>query len=125
MEGISNGNTNVTNKTMLELARVGGSRISACFFSTCRPADCNPVAMKIVGVLMKKPLIICALIACAASAANGWAQNCPNRASRFVVPTAPGGGPDVVARFIAPRLTELLGQQVVVENRQGELHRFF
>ena len=68
---------------------------------------------------MKKPLISCLLIACALSAATGWAQNYPTRAIRFVVPTAPGGGPDVVARFIAPRLTELLGQQVVVENRAG------
>lgn len=47
------------------------------------------------------------------------AQAYPTRPIRFVVPTAPGGGPDVVARFIAPRLTELFGQQVVVENRAG------
>ena len=68
---------------------------------------------------MKKPLILCALFACALSAAIAFAQTYPTRAIRFVVPTAPGGGPDVVARFIAPRLTELLGQQVVVENRAG------
>ena len=59
------------------------------------------------------------LVACAALPAVGWGQNYPVRPIRFVVPTAPGGGPDVVARFIAPRLTELLGQQVVVENRAG------
>jgi tripartite-type tricarboxylate transporter receptor subunit TctC len=68
---------------------------------------------------MKKHLIFCLLVACASSAATGWGQNYPTRAIRFVVPTAPGGGPDVVARFIAPRLTELLGQQVVIENRAG------
>src|ERR1700675_2242780 len=69
--------------------------------------------------MIKKPLICCLLIACASIAANGWGQNYPNRPIRFVVPTAPGGGPDVVARFIAPRLTEMLGQQVVIENRAG------
>ena len=59
------------------------------------------------------------LIACALIGATSWAQNYPTRAIRFIVPTAPGGGPDVVARLISPRLTELLGQQVVVENRAG------
>ena len=59
------------------------------------------------------------LVACAALPALGWAQNYPTRPIRFVVPTAPGGGPDVVARYISPRLTELLGQQVVWENRTG------
>lgn len=53
------------------------------------------------------------------AAADVPAQSFPTRAIRFVVPTAPGGGPDVVARFISPRLSELLGQQVVVENRAG------
>jgi tripartite-type tricarboxylate transporter receptor subunit TctC len=43
----------------------------------------------------------------------------PNRSIRFVVPTAPGGGPDVVARMLSPRLTEELGQQVVIDNRAG------
>jgi tripartite-type tricarboxylate transporter receptor subunit TctC len=38
---------------------------------------------------------------------------------RFIVPLAPGGGADVVARIIAERLSKGLGQQVVVDNRAG------
>jgi len=47
------------------------------------------------------------------------AQGYPNRAVRFVIPTAPGGGPDVVARMLQPEITLALGQTVVVDNRAG------
>jgi tripartite-type tricarboxylate transporter receptor subunit TctC len=43
----------------------------------------------------------------------------PNRALRMIVPFAPGGASDFVARIMAPKLSELLGEQVVVDNRPG------
>ena len=52
------------------------------------------------------------------SAAAG-AQDYPSRTLRMVVPFAPGGASDFVGRILQPRLTELLKQQVVVDNRAG------
>jgi tripartite-type tricarboxylate transporter receptor subunit TctC len=43
----------------------------------------------------------------------------PNKPVRMIVPFAPGGASDFVGRILQPRLSELLGQQLVVENRAG------
>ncbi len=47
------------------------------------------------------------------------AQDFPTRPIRFIVPFAPGGPSDIVARIMAPRMQATLGQPVVVENRVG------
>ncbi len=52
-------------------------------------------------------------------AAPALAQNYPNRPVRLIVALAAGGSSDVVARVIAARLSEQLGQQVVIDNRPG------
>jgi len=55
------------------------------------------------------------LAAGGAIAADGY----PTKPIRFVVPFAPGGGTDVLARIVSPKMSERLGRQVVVENRTG------
>jgi len=51
--------------------------------------------------------------------ANAHAAGYPDRPIHFIVPSAPGGGPDTVARLISAELVKQTGQQVVVDNRPG------
>jgi tripartite-type tricarboxylate transporter receptor subunit TctC len=71
---------------------------------------------------------ICGTIATALAASSGWlqaivppaqAQDFPVRPIRLVVPRPPGGGVDIAARTIQPRIAEELGRPVVIDNRAG------
>ena len=62
-------------------------------------------------------LILCGAAALSASLAA--AQNYPNRPIRFVITYPPGGTTDFVGRPVAQKMSEILGQQVVVDNRGG------
>ena len=67
---------------------------------------------------MKKVLLAAALAALV-SAGQATAQDFPTRPVTMVIPFAAGGPQDTIGRIIAQRMTELLGQQVIVENVGG------
>lgn len=69
---------------------------------------------------MESPTRVAAVaFALAIASASAYAQTFPSKPVRLVVPYAPGGAVDVPTRMIAPKLQELWGQGVVVENRPG------
>jgi tripartite-type tricarboxylate transporter receptor subunit TctC len=63
-------------------------------------------------------IIFCAAV-WTAPAGPALAQSYPNRPIRFIVGFTPGGGVDINARLLAAKMSELIGQQVVVENKPG------
>lgn len=71
---------------------------------------------------MRKSIVLAALLGVsigAASIGSAQAQNFPSRPLRLVVAFPAGGPIDFAARVLSPKMSELLGQQVIVDNRAG------
>ena len=51
--------------------------------------------------------------------ASAWAQSYPAKPVRFLVGFAAGGSVDVLARFYAQKMSESMGQQIIIDNRPG------
>jgi tripartite-type tricarboxylate transporter receptor subunit TctC len=67
-----------------------------------------------------KPILPAVLLtACLPMMGTAHADDYPSRAVRMVVPFAPGGASDIVGRIIQPRMSQELGQQIVIDNRAG------
>jgi len=82
----------------------------------------NSVAVDGMARLMLSGLLVLTLLVAATGAGAQQAksgENFPSRAVRWVVPFTPGASNDVIARLLAQTLTEMWGQQVVVDNRGG------
>src|SRR5215475_14575244 len=70
--------------------------------------------------MLAKPTFLSAIVAVACAASGiASAQTFPNRPIRIVVGFAPAGPADVMARLIGQRLTSILGQSIVIDNRPG------
>src|SRR5688572_16561530 len=65
--------------------------------------------------MMKAIVVVLGLLAVFPVSAQDW----PAKPVRFIVPYPPGGGTDVIARIVQHRLSEALGQTIVIENRGG------
>src|SRR5688572_3109501 len=79
----------------------------------------SPMTRKPPQTALPLGILAIAILTFASPAPVAGAEKYPARPIRLIVPFAPGGGTDMVARVIAPKLSERLGTSVVVDNRGG------
>jgi tripartite-type tricarboxylate transporter receptor subunit TctC len=71
-------------------------------------------------MMLSNPIrIVAAITAILVASAPAAAQNWPTRPITLVVPLGAGSSPDILARILAPRMSEVLGQRIVIENIGG------
>src|SRR5664279_2962618 len=71
-----------------------------------------------IAVKALKPLLIALALLCPAAA---MAQDFPNRTIRLIVPFPPGGPNDIIARVVGKRMSEILKQTIIIDNRAGQV----
>src|SRR5690349_18642889 len=97
---------------------------------SCPPADRSPnvphrsvasgtPTMTLRMIPRLRATVLAGLLVAPGMAVAAGPQDYPSQTIKIVVPFTPGGGVDVVARIIAPKLGGLLGQSVIIENRGG------
>jgi len=70
-------------------------------------------------IMQRRQLLTSAVALAASATPSAWAQSFPARPIRIVIGFPPGGGIDILARLMAPKMTDSLGQPIVIENKPG------
>jgi tripartite-type tricarboxylate transporter receptor subunit TctC len=74
---------------------------------------------RLAACIRNLPLFAALALGTASAFGQGAASGLPNRPMQFLIPNPPGGGPDFIARLMAPRFAETLRHNVIVDNRAG------